>query len=243
MSIRAKFVCLSIVGFSLAALPACRDRLFDNPFDPDIGEVAFEVLQTLISPASAPRGLTWDGSLLWLVDGASDSLAGLNPASGALIRSLAPPLSQATDAAADGPDLWICGEGSTDVFKVNALNGDVMKRLSLQRGSFTACEYAQGTLWLADALSNKILRVDPETAEVLGSFDNPGARAAGLAFDGVHFWISDPATLSIYELDSTGLLIRKFLSPGPSPQGLAFDGRFLWNADANLRLYQLRLPS
>ncbi len=242
MSPRAKSVCLSIVVFSLAALPACRDRLFDNPFDPDIGEVVFEVMQTLVAPASAPRGLTWDGSLLWMVDGASHSLAGLNPGSGALIRSLSSPLSQTADAAADGPDLWVCGEGSTDVFKINALNGDIMKRLSLQRGSFTACEFAQGSLWLADALSNKILRVDPETAEVLGSFVNPGTRASGLAFDGLHFWISDPATISIYEVDSTGTLIRKFLSPGSSPQGLAFDGRFLWNADANLHLYQLRRP-
>jgi len=239
---RAKYACLSAVVFSLAVLPACRDRLFDNPFDPDIGEVVFEVVQTLVAPGGAPRGLTWDGSLLWLVDGASNTLAGLNPASGALIRTLAPPLSPAADAAADGPDLWICGEGSTDVFRINAFNGDVQKRLSLQRGSFTACEYAQGTLWLADALTNKILRVDPETAEVIGSFDNPGTRAAGLAFDGLHFWISDPATISIYELDAMGRLIRKFLSPGPSPQGLAFDGRFLWNADSNLHVYQLRLP-
>lgn len=240
---RAKYACLSVIIFSLAGPPACRDRLFDNPFDPDAGEAAFEVLQTLIAPGAAPQGLTWDGSLLWMIDAASNTLAGLNPSGGALIRTLSPPFSGTTDAAFDGADLWVCGEGSTDVFKINTLNGDVQKRLSLQRGQFTACEYAQGSLWLADAQSNKILRVDPETAEVLGSFANPGTRAAGLAFDGLHFWISDPARISIYELDSTGRLIRTFQSPGPSPQGLAFDGRFLWNADANLRLYQLRFPS
>ena len=187
--------------------------------------------------------MTWDGSLLWTVDGASGRIAGLNPASGALVRTLSPPFPGTTGVASDGADLWVCGEGSSDVYRINVINGDIQKRLSLQRGSFTACEYAQGSLWLADSLSNKILRVDPETAEVIGSFGNPGTRAAGLAFDGLRFWISDPAAISIYELDSTGRLIRKFLSPGPSPQGLAFDGRFLWNADAGLILYQLRFPS
>ncbi|MCX6566453.1 MAG: hypothetical protein NTW38_08555 [Candidatus Aminicenantes bacterium] len=243
MARRAKFAYLSVVVFSLAAVPGCRDRLFDNPFDPDVGEVVFEVVQTLAAPVSSPLDLTWDGSLLWMVDGASGLIAGLNPASGALVRTLQPPFSATAGVASDGADLWVCGEGSTDVYRINVLNGDVQKRLSLQRGSFTACEYAQGSLWLADSLSNKILRVDPETAEVIGSFGNPGTRAAGLAFDGLHFWVSDPAAISIYELDSTGRLIRKFLSPGPSPQGLAYDGRFLWNADASLSLYQLRFPS
>ncbi|MHB8054321.1 MAG: NHL repeat-containing protein [Candidatus Aminicenantales bacterium] len=243
MDRRAKFACLSLVVFSCAVLPACRDRLFDNPFDPDAGEAVFEVTQTLTAPVGSPLGLTWDGSLLWTVDGSSDTIVGLNPGSGAVVRTLSSPLSGTADAAFDGADLWICGEGSADVYRINGLNGDIQKRLSLQRGSFTACEYAQGSLWLADALSNKILRVDPETAEVLGAFSNPGTRAAGLAFDGLHFWISDPATISIYELDSAGGLARTYLSPGPSPQGLAWDGLSLWNADGSLRLYQLRFAS
>jgi hypothetical protein len=243
MAHRAKLACLSAVVFNCAVLPACRDRLFDNPFDPDAGEAVFEVAQTLTAPVASPRGLTWDGSLLWTVDESSNTLVGLNPGSGEIVRTLPSPVSGAADAAFDGADLWICGEGSADVYRINGFNGDIQKRLSLQRGSFEACEYAQGSLWLADALSNKIMRVDPETGEVLGSFANPGTRAAGLAFDGLHFWISDPVTISIYELDSAGGLLRKYLSPGPSPQGLAWDGLYLWNADANLHLYQLRFAS
>ena len=56
MARRAKYICLSIAVFSLAAVPACRDRLFDNPFDPDSGEVVFEVIQTLAAPVDSPRG-------------------------------------------------------------------------------------------------------------------------------------------------------------------------------------------
>ena len=239
--VRSACLCLAVSSLLLPA--ACRDRLFDNPFDPSQGEVVFEVANTIFSPAVSPRGLTWDGTVLWNVDGSSGTLVGLNPANGTLVRSLNAPAAGASDAAYDGSDLWICGEADVFVYKINILNGGIQKRLNMQRGSFTACEFALNTLWLADAQSNKILQVDPETAEVRGSFANPGTRAGGIAFDGARFWISDARTLAIYELDAAGRVLRKFLSPGPSPQGLAFDGRFLWNADANQRLYQLRFQN
>ena len=226
--------------FSLIFAAACQDRLFDNPFDPQAGEIVFEVINTIYTPAIGPRGLTWDGTALWNVDGANETLYALNAASGGLVRTLKSPVFNTTDIAYDGQDLWVCGEFDVNVYKIGLFNGDIQKRLNMQRGSFTAMEYGQGFLWLADAQSNKILKVNPETAEVLGSFANPGIRAGGLAFDGSHLWISDPHTLSIYETDLGGRVLRKYLSIGPSPQGLAFDGRFLWNVDANQKLYQLR---
>ena len=225
---------------SLIFAVACQDRLFDNPFDPQVGEIVFEVVNTIYTPALRPRGLTWDGTAIWSVDNANEILYALNAASGGLVRTLRSPMFNTTDAAYDGQDLWICGESDVNVYRIGLFNGDVQKRLNMQRGSFTAMEYGQGFLWLADAQSNKILKVHPETAEVLGSFSNPGTRAGGLAFDGSHFWISDPSTLSIYETDFAGRVLRKYLSTGQSPQGLAFDGRFLWNVDANQKLYQLR---
>ena len=236
----AKSVFLCLAASSLLVPAACRDRLFDNPFDPSAGEVVFEVANTIYTPALSPKGLTWDGTVLWNVDGATNTLVGLNPANGTVVRSLNSPIAAVSDAAYDGADLWICGEADVFVYKVNILNGGVQKRLNMQRGSFTACEFALNTLWLADSQTNKILQVDPETAEVRGAFANPGTRAGGIAFDGARFWISDARTLTIHELDVSGRGLRKYLSPGPSPQGLAFDGRFLWNADGNQRLYQLR---
>jgi streptogramin lyase len=237
----AKFASRLLIVSSLAVLSGCSDRLFDNPFDPEQGEVVFEIMSTIYTPALSPRGMTWDGTVLWNVDGSNGLLDGLNPANGSLVRSLRSPLANTADIAYDGQNIWVCGEADIDVYKLNIINGDVQKRLSLQRGTFIAMEYAQGRLWLVDAQTNKILQVDPETAEVLGSFQNPGVRAGGLAFDGGHFWISDPPTLSIYEVDPAGRVLRKYLAPGPAPQGLAFDGRFLWNVDANQKVFQLRI--
>ena len=57
-----------LVVSSLAVLTGCGDRLFDNPFDPEQGEVVFEIMSTIYTPALRPRGMAWDGTVLWNVD-------------------------------------------------------------------------------------------------------------------------------------------------------------------------------
>jgi streptogramin lyase len=229
-----------LIVFSGLALSACRDRLFDNPNDPQAGEVVFEVANSFFGPALAPRGLAWDGFSIWVVDSSNGALLNINPSNGGLLRTLQPAVAGLSGVAYDGTDLWVCGEGEVFLSKINALSGDVVKRLNLQRGSFTALAHGQGVLWAADAQTNKILKIDPETGEVLGSFADPGTRAAGLAFDGQRFWISDDRTLTIYQCGLDGSVLRRYLSPGPSPQGLCHDGRYLWNADGNQKFFQLR---
>jgi DNA-binding beta-propeller fold protein YncE len=226
----------SVLAFSLASAPACQDRFFDNPFDPNASDVIFEVIAAIQTPAYIPLGLTWDGTTLWNLDGYNNVLYGLNRANGTIVRSLSAPLPGAAGVAYDGRFLWNVDE----ILRINVLNGEVLKRLYLQRGQFTALGYGPDVLWVADAQSNAILRVHPETAEILGSFPNPGVRADGIVFDGTALWISDSTTLTIVQVTTDGRLLRKFLSPGQSPRGLAYDGRFLWNVDGNQRIYQLR---
>jgi hypothetical protein len=104
-----------LIVSSLLLAAACQDRLFDNPFDPQAGEIVFEVVNTIYTPAAGPRGLTWDGTALWNVDGASDTLYALNASNGSLVRTLKSPLFSTTDAAYDGQDLWVCGEFDVNV--------------------------------------------------------------------------------------------------------------------------------
>lgn len=234
---------LFLIAFSFFPHLSCQDRLFDNPYDPLAGEIVFEVVSTILTPSYMPLGLTWDGSTLWNIDGYNDTLYSLNRLSGAQVRALTSPLRETTGVAYDGQDIWVCSESFVDVYRINLLNGEIQKRLNLQRGSFTAVEYGLDSLWLADSQSNKILRLDPETAEIISSFPNPGIRVDGLAFDGIDFWISDSSTLTIYQLTIEGEVLRTFLSPGQSPRGLTFDGHYLWNVGGDQKIYQLRIQN
>ncbi len=234
---------LLLLAFSCFLLASCQDRLFDNPFDPNAGEIVFEVVSTILTPSFIPLSLCWDGSTIWNVDGYNETLYSLNRLSGAQVRALTSPLPATSGIAYDGLDLWVCSELSVDVYKINLLNGEIQKRLNLQRGSFTAIEYGLDSLWLADIQSNMILRVDPETAEIISSFSSPGIMVDGLAFDGRDFWISDSSILTIYQVTTEGTVLRIFLSPGQSPRGLTFDGHYLWNVDGDQKIYQLRFQN
>lgn len=65
--------------------------------------------------------------------------------------------------------------------------------------------------------------------------------ATGLAWDGVHLWVSDSWTDKVYELDpENGSIIFSFPSPGGTPHGLAWDGMYFWNADESQKtIYKL----
>ena len=236
-----RFVWCSVIASSLCLLVSCKDRVFDNPFDPEISEVIFEVVNTIPTPSAYPLGLAWDGNGLWNVDGSSNTLYCLSRSNGAQIRALTSPLPSTTGIAYDGHDLWVCSETSVELYKINPVSGEIQKRLNLQRGSFTALAYGQGSLWIGDLQSNTIMKINPETGEIQFSFANPGVRVDGLTFHQASLWLSDPTNLTIYELTSGGSVMRRFLSPGQSPRGLASDGYYLWNADGSQKLYQLRV--
>ena len=79
---------LLAITFSILVFPSCQDRIFDNPFDPEAGEVVFEVINTIPTPALIPLGLAWDGSTIWNVDGYNETLYSLNRLNGSQVRSL-----------------------------------------------------------------------------------------------------------------------------------------------------------
>ena len=96
---------LLLIAFSFFPHNSCRDRLFDNPFDPKAGEIVFEVVSTILTPSYIPLSLTWDGSTIWNVDGYNETLYSLNRLSGAQVRALTSPLPATTGIAYDGQDL------------------------------------------------------------------------------------------------------------------------------------------
>ena len=132
---------LLAITFSILVFSSCQDRIFDNPFDPEAGEVVFEVINTIPTPALIPLGLAWDGSTIWNVDGYNETLYSLNRLNGSQVRSLTSVLQVTSGIAYDGHDLWVCSEAVVEVYKINLLTGDIQKRLNLQRGSLTAIEY------------------------------------------------------------------------------------------------------
>lgn len=93
-------------------------------------------------------------------------------------------------------------------------------------------------LWCGDWDSHGIYKINPETGEVVASFDFPGGPEAGpggLAWDGDYLWCGNRPANIIYKINPhTGAVIRTIDFPGyGGSAGLAWDGSYLWCGDAN----------
>lgn len=224
--------------FSLLVLAGCKDRLFDNPLDPDAETRAFEIAATLSTANIMPVDLTFSGDVLWVVDAQSRILA-LNYNSGALIREL--DFSQPVSGIAyDGNDLWLGIKNSNQVVQVNIVNGAQIKALNLLRGDIGCLAYAAGRLLVADKLSNTILVVNPDSGAIERTVSQPGFTINGLVSDGSNLWTIDASQNKIFRLDDAGAAVNIYLPPSRSAAGLAASQGFIWCGDQAGKIYKLK---
>jgi len=77
-----------------------------------------------------------------------------------------------------------------------------------------------------------VFKIDPETGEFVASFDQPGVRPWGMAFDGSNLWINDFTELKVYKIDpASGEVLFSFSYAERFPKGLnglASDGKYLY---------------
>jgi glutamine cyclotransferase len=114
----------------------------------------------------AVHGLTFDGQLVWFASG--DRLNALDPASGAVQRSLDVPAHAGT--AFDGQHLYQIAEDR--IQKIDPATGQVLSTILVPGvGSGSGLAWAEGTLWVGEYRERKIHQIDPQTGAILRSID------------------------------------------------------------------------
>lgn len=67
---------------------------------------------------------------------------------------------------------------------------------------------------------------------IVDSFRSPGGYPYGLAWDGQNLWNTDPRSMRIYKISTSGQIIDSFVSPVDNPHDLTWDGQHLWVVDS-----------
>jgi hypothetical protein len=224
--------------FSLIFLTGCNDRLFDNPFDPNVETRAYEIMATLPIANVIPVDITFSVDVLWVVDMQSRILA-VNYNSGALIRELDFPQT-VCGIAYDGQDLWLSIKNSNRVVQVNIVNGAQIKALNLLRADVGCLAYAAERLYVADKLSKTILVVNTESGTIEKSINQPGFTINGLVLDGGNLWTIDATQNKLFRLDEAGAMVNVYQPPSRSAVGLAFAQGFIWCGDQTGKIFKLK---
>lgn len=95
---------------------------------------ALEIIGSIPSPGSEPRGLTWDGEYLWCADADLDSVYKLDPSDGTVISSLrfSLELDYGGITWSDDDNIWIAN--GSKIYKVNTSDGIVIESFGCPGG-------------------------------------------------------------------------------------------------------------
>lgn len=112
------------------------------------------------------HGVSYDGTNVWVAAG--DTLKAIDPASGAIVRSLEVPAHAGT--AFDGRHLYqIAGDC---IQKIDPRTGRVIATVPTPDGGASGMAWAEGNLWVGQYRNRKIHQVDPETGAVLRTIES-----------------------------------------------------------------------
>ncbi len=204
------------------------------------------VVRSHLLHLKTPTGLAWDGHVLWVADLETATLNAVDPASGAVVRTLPAPGYQPMGLAWDGHFLWVVDRADKTAYAVNPVTRLTVRALPLDTAAPEGIAWDGHTLWTVDARDGVVNRIDDSDGTTSKSFASPLAHGRrgdeiGMAFAGRKLYVADRLADTIYRVDTgEGAVLDSFPSPGPYPAGLAWDGTHLWNVDYETRtLYEL----
>lgn len=199
-------------------------------------------------PGSSPRGLTWDGSALWLVDNL-ENVYKLDT-SGNVLSSFAITFT-ASGMTWDGTSLWINSDSfSGPIYKLNT-SGVIIGSLNVGYWPNSGVAWDSTNFWVGDYNFSQIHKHSPSGTELL-YWDMPFAsmgHPTGLVHDGNNLWIggSGEGFNTFARVTPFGQLLDAFDATAwgiPSSPGefvsLAWDGQYLWyTTDGIFTVYRL----
>jgi glutamine cyclotransferase len=187
------------------------------------------------------HGVTYDGSQVWFASG--DKLNVLDPASGAILRSIDAAAHAGT--AFDGKHLFQIAEDR--IHKIDPHSGVVLATIPAPAGGNSGLAWAEGMLWVGQYRNRKILQVDPQTGAILRSIESNRFVTGVSWVDGELWhgtWENDASELRHID-PQTGAVIESLEMPaGEYISGLESDGgeQFFCGGGGSGKIRAVRRP-
>lgn len=209
-----------------------------------MNESAAEILREYGPFPGAERvnGVTFDGEKIWFASG--DKLNAVDPASGAVVRSLE--VAAHAGTAFDGQHLFQIAEDR--IQKIDPQTGEVLATIPAPGGgSDSGLAWAEGTLWVGQYRSRRIHQVDPETGAILRTIESNRFVTGVTWVEGELWhatWEADEADVRRVDPGSGEVLERLAMPAGVGVSGLESDGadRFFCGGGGTGKVRVVRRP-
>ena len=186
----------------------------------------------------SPDGLAWDGSLLWVANGNDDSVMGIDPATGRLVRTFSVgngPLNLLWD----GSGLWVAHWLSGSVVRYDVADGTSQVQASVD--SPIALAWDGAYLWVASRENDMVVQLDGTSGDRRQTID-VGDSPEALAWDGTSLWVANTADDTVMRINPEDGTVMDQVDVGDGPEALTWDGASMWVANLSEdSLTQIRL--
>lgn len=168
------------------------------------------------------NGVTFDGQHVWIASG--DRLNALDPASGAMVRSI--DVAAHAGTAFDGRYLFQIAEDR--ILKIDPKTGEVVTTIPAPgRGGDSGLAWAEGTLWVGQHRGRKIHQIDPDTGVILRTIESNRVVTGVTWVDGALWhatWEGDESDLRRVDPETGAVLERVEMPAGMGISGLEGGG-------------------
>jgi sugar lactone lactonase YvrE len=130
------------------------------------------------------HGVTWDGEMVWCVDGAIPRLLRVDPKSGKITRELTGIPADA-GTAFDGRDLWQIGGDRAR--QISLEDGRVQRELALPDDGVSGLSWTDGIFWVGNHRGKHILKIDATSGAVLTKLESD-CHVCGVTWAGGELW-------------------------------------------------------
>jgi YVTN family beta-propeller protein len=185
---------------------------------------ANELVASMTTTGTGPTALVWYQGSLWVANTVSRTVARIDPATNAVVRTI--PTGGAPTALAAGLGaVWVLNGLDGSLAAIDPRTEEIRAAFDVPIGA-GGVAVASSTVWVTDGLSARVVRINPTTGEVVGTIDlgvggsvRPEAIAAGAGT----IWVGDGMGRTVWEIDiETGQVVA---SPGlrATPSQIAVD--------------------
>lgn len=216
----------------------CRDRIFNNPLDPDKDDLGYQIVSVVAIGSIIPVDLTFTDDSIWLID-FSGRILSINHNSGNIIRQI-DSAKTANGICYDGANIWVNSRGSAEINKLNMINGQVLKTLYLASGQFYAMDYARDLIYIIDKTTQSVFVINADTGQIVNTISSPSFSLDGICLDEANLWILDAPANTLWQLTQNGQSIAEFQTPDRLPAGLCYRNGYIWLGDQSGKIYKLK---
>lgn len=173
-----------------------------------ISPIDGSIIDTIpINGNSTPRGMTFIGNNLYIIDSENRTISKVDTSNGDTIYTFEAPCSSTDNDPAglawDGKNLWQTENFGKDIFYIYKMDtlGNVLSKLP-QNGGASGLTFAYNSLWKTDNSADILIEVEMDGFTEVKKFSAPGGNYPnGLTFDGEYLWLANADLDLIYQLD------------------------------------------